>query len=109
MNNRHTIENALRRTAESVDRDYGVLFEHGSMELGFYRPDGVDPQTPHTQDEIYIVHRGTGVFCVDGERQPFEQGEALFVAAGVEHRFEDFSEDFCAWVVFYGPDGGEST
>ena len=41
------------------------------------------------------------------ERQAFEPGEALFVPAGVEHRFVDFSEDFSAWVVFYGPDGGE--
>jgi hypothetical protein len=31
----------------------------------------------------------------------------LFVPAGVEHRFEDFSDDFAVWVVFWGPDGGE--
>ena len=36
-----------------------------------------------------------------------ETGEALFVPAGVEHRFEDFTDDFAAWVVFYGPEGGE--
>jgi len=108
MNVRHTVENALRRTAESADREYGVLVEHGSMELGFYKPDGVDPQTPHSQDEIYIVQQGTGTFCSGDGRQPFEAGEALFVPAGIEHRFEDFSDDFCAWVVFYGPDGGEA-
>jgi len=32
----------------------------------------------------------------------------LFVPAGVEHRFEHFSEDFSTWVVFYGPRGGET-
>ena len=31
----------------------------------------------------------------------------LFVPAGVEHRFDDFSDDFAAWVVFFGPKGGE--
>jgi hypothetical protein len=31
----------------------------------------------------------------------------LFVAAGVPHRFEEFSRDFAAWVVFWGPKGGE--
>jgi mannose-6-phosphate isomerase-like protein (cupin superfamily) len=41
------------------------------------------------------------------ERVPFEPGDALFVAAGVEHRFEGFSEDFGTWVMFYGPEGGE--
>lgn len=34
-------------------------------------------------------------------------GDVLFVAAGVEHRFSNFSEDFVTWVFFYGPQGGE--
>ena len=32
----------------------------------------------------------------------------LFAAAGVEHRFENFSYDLALWVLFYGPEGGES-
>jgi len=31
----------------------------------------------------------------------------IFVEAGVEHRFEDFTDDFETWVVFWGPQGGE--
>jgi hypothetical protein len=27
--------------------------------------------------------------------------------AGVEHRFEESSDDLVVWVIFYGPDGGE--
>lgn len=42
-----------------------------------------------------------------GERRPSEAQDAIFVEAGVEHRFEDFSDDFSAWVIFWGPDGGE--
>ena len=64
-------------------------------------------QQPHSQDEIYIVQSGSGHFVCGDDRKPFETGEALFVPAGVVHRFEDFSDDFAAWVVFYGPDGGE--
>jgi len=107
MPERHTVTRALGLVATSPDRDYGVLLEHGTMELGFYKPDGSDPQQPHTQDEIYIVQSGSGYFVCGEQRQPFETGEALFVPAGVVHRFEDFSDDFAAWVVFYGPDGGE--
>jgi len=33
----------------------------------------------------------------------------LFVPAGVEHRFENFSDDFATWVIFYGPEGGEGS
>jgi mannose-6-phosphate isomerase-like protein (cupin superfamily) len=107
MTERHTVGRALELVAESNDGAYGVLLEHGTMELGFYKPDGVDPQQPHAQDEIYVVQSGSGYFVCGEERQAFEAGEALFVPAGVVHRFEDFTEDFAAWVVFYGPDGGE--
>jgi mannose-6-phosphate isomerase-like protein (cupin superfamily) len=65
------------------------------------------PTTPHAQDEVYVVMRGRGVFFHDGKRDAFEAGDFLFVAAGIEHRFEDFTEDLAVWVVFYGPSGGE--
>ena len=32
----------------------------------------------------------------------------LFAAAGATHRFENFSDDLTVWVLFYGPEGGES-
>jgi len=108
MSDRHTVERAEELVTTSDDKAYGVLMEHGSMELGFYKPDKVDPQKPHAQDEIYVVQSGSGYFVCGDERKPFETGEALFVPAGVVHRFEDFSNDFAAWVVFYGPDGGEA-
>jgi mannose-6-phosphate isomerase-like protein (cupin superfamily) len=80
---------------------------HGSLVVEIYAPVGTDPQTPHTRDEVYFVISGSGEFVVAGERSPFSAGDALFVAAGVEHRFEHFTKDFTTWVVFYGPSGGE--
>ena len=102
-----TPQAALDAVAASDDGLYGVLLEHGTMELGYYRPQGEDLQEPHDQDEIYIVHAGRGVFACGGERLAFEPGDALFVPAGMEHRFEEFTDDFGAWVIFYGPEGGE--
>lgn len=107
MTKRYTVAQARKTVAASDDPGYGILATHGSMELGFYQPEGHDPQQPHTQDEIYVVQSGSGFFVMDGKREPFEAGEALFVPAGVTHRFEEFSRDFAAWVIFYGPDGGE--
>ena len=88
-------------------RRSALLLEHGSLELRYYAPRGTDPQTPHTRDEVYVVASGRGWFVRAEERVAFECGDALFVAAGVEHRFEDFSDDFGTWVMFYGPEGGE--
>jgi mannose-6-phosphate isomerase-like protein (cupin superfamily) len=106
MGERLTVDRAQRLAAESEQGNYGVLLEHGTLELGFYRPEGSDPQRPHEQDEIYIIQAGSGFFVHGDNRRPFEPGEALFVPAGDVHRFEDFSSDFAAWVIFYGPQGG---
>ena len=72
-----------------------------------YAPDGEDKQTPHEQDEIYVVARGSGWFVNGAARHRFGPDDMLFVPASVVHRFEDFSDDFAVWVVFWGPDGGE--
>ena len=69
----------------------------------WYAPRRVDHQAPHLRDEIYVVVSGEGWFMRAGERVPFTAGDALFVRAGVPHRFEDFSDDFAAWVIFAGP------
>lgn len=88
-------------------RKFVVLFRHGSLEVEYYRPDKVDRQQPHDRDEVYVVISGTGTFVKGENRHPFEPGQVLFVPAGVEHRFVDFTDDFATWVLFYGPPGGE--
>jgi mannose-6-phosphate isomerase-like protein (cupin superfamily) len=105
------------RLAEAEARIPGPAGEHAisvlqrgtlaaMISLGRFAP-RPRPTTPHAQDEVYVVVRGRGVFLHDGRRDPFGPGDLLFVAAGTEHRFEDFTEDLAVWVVFYGPTGGE--
>lgn len=96
-----------RAAPPQLGRQSALLLEHGSLEVRYYAPRGTDPQTPHTRDELYVVAAGCGWFVRGPERVPFAPGDALFVAAGVEHRFEDFTDDFGTWVLFYGPEGGE--
>ena len=104
---RVTVEEGLARPIPEGQRSAAVM-THGTMLAKIYAPQGTDPQTPHTQDEIYVVNRGSGTFVNGAERHPFGPGDMLFSAAGVEHRFEDFTDDFAVWVVFYGPEGGEA-
>ena len=78
------------------------------MKVGLYAPRGRDMQGPHRQDELYLVARGAGTFTKNGQTRTFAAGDVLFVEAGVEHRFERFSDDFATWVVFWGPTGGEA-
>ena len=87
---------------------FASAMHHGTMSVEFYAPIETDPQIPHTQDELYFIHSGTGVLVIAGEHHPFEPGTCFFVPAGVEHSFEHFSTNFSTWVVFWGPAGGES-
>jgi len=104
---RGTLEEMLKRTVGSEER-WAVAFTHGTLEVGLYAPRGTDPQQPHEKDEVYIVIQGQGTFVVEDERFEFGPGDVLFVPANARHRFEGFTPDFAAWVVFYGPKGGEA-
>jgi mannose-6-phosphate isomerase-like protein (cupin superfamily) len=77
-------------------------FRDGDLEVRLYAPKGSDPQTPHDRDELYVIASGAGQFRVDDRLTPCKTGDLLFAAAHATHRFEDFSNDFAAWVIFYG-------
>jgi mannose-6-phosphate isomerase-like protein (cupin superfamily) len=79
---------------------YVEVFSRGSASAGVYAPMGTDEQSPHDQDEFYIVVNGSGFFDVDGNREPFVPGDLLFVAAGTPHKFEDFTPDLAVWAIF---------
>ena len=98
---------AMRRLPGPRGERFATVFAHGTLAVEIYAPRGVDPQTPHSRDELYVVLEGSGTFWDGDTRRPFAAGDLLFVAAGTPHRFERFSDDLAVWVVFYGPEGGE--
>lgn len=102
-----TLNDAMAALPGPGGKRFATVFEHGTLDVEIYAPRGTDPQQPHTRDEAYVVARGTGTFWDGATRRPFAPGDFLFVAAGVPHRFEDFTDDFAVWVLFYGPEGGE--
>ena len=83
------------------------LLERGSLKVKLSMPTPPNQQNPHEQDEIYVIKSGQGVLVHDGNRDRFEAGDVMFIAAGTEHHFEDFSDDLAVWVMFFGPSGGE--
>lgn len=103
-----TPADALAALAANADgAPFVEVFAHGSLTVELYSPVGRDEQAPHARDEVYVVIAGTGTFRCGGERHAFGPGSLLWVPAGAEHRFEDFTDDFSTWVLFYGPQGGE--
>jgi len=104
-----TAKEALTKLPNPEGKRFATIFQHGTLLVEIYAPRGEDPQQPHSRDEVYFVVTGNGEFVCGNNRQQFGPSDLLFVAAGVEHRFENFSEDLAVWVLFYGPEGGEST
>ena len=84
-----------------------MFFQRGHLDVALSLPLRPSQQTPHAQDEIYFIVRGRGVLNHDNKREAFGPGDLLFVAAGIEHQFENITEDLALWRVFYGPHGGE--
>jgi mannose-6-phosphate isomerase-like protein (cupin superfamily) len=65
-----------------------------------------DPQSPHTEDELYYVVAGRAIATVGGGSRPVVVGSLVFVPAGVRHRFHDITERLELLVVF-GPAEGD--
>jgi mannose-6-phosphate isomerase-like protein (cupin superfamily) len=100
-------------TALARDRhDFAEAFRSpsGSLSLTVARwPAGsVDDQLPHTEDEVYYITAGRAKLTVNGEPTPVEPGSVAFVAAGVEHRFIEITEDLEV-LVFWSPARGTGT
>ena len=119
----HLTPDEAHRVPVQEGRLSALLLSHGSLEVRWYAPHGTDPQLPHDRDEIYVVVSGTATFLRAEQQIPFGEehdtglaaeervearaGDVLFVPAGTLHRFEVISDDFGAWMMFYGPEGGE--
>ena len=85
-------------------RPYHEFFRTETLSLGLYViPAGEkDPQSPHTEEEVYYVLEGDGMIRVDDEDRPVSVGSTIFVGIGVEHRFHSITQDL-KLLVFWAP------
>ena len=78
-----------------------------ALSLGLFAasPGYADVQSPHEQDEVYVVLAGAAVVDVSGDRRPVQAGSVVYVPKGVPHHFLDVSDDLRVVVVFAPPLG----
>ncbi len=90
--------------AGGEDSDWAEHFEVPALSVGTYciPAGGQDTQTPHTEDEVYVVTAGRARITTPGRSAEVGPGSVIFVPAGEEHRFADVTEDLALLVVF-GP------
>jgi mannose-6-phosphate isomerase-like protein (cupin superfamily) len=89
-------------------RQYHEFLRVPDLSAGLYvlEAGGTDPQSPHTEDELYYVVAGRAMMTVGDETRPVVPGTTVFVAATVPHKFHDIAERLELLVVF-GPAEGD--
>lgn len=101
----HSIDfDLVRRRLAAGEGGYEVVHTSPGLELGVYVLVAPEPdrQQPHDDDEVYVVLEGSGVLEIEGESVELQEGQAVFVPAGAEHRFVGY-EQLSVLVIFAQP------
>jgi mannose-6-phosphate isomerase-like protein (cupin superfamily) len=95
---------AAKRRLQGGNGGYEIVHESPGLEVGVYVLVAPEPdrQQPHEDDEVYLVIEGRGTLQVEDEELDLEEGQAMFVAAGAEHRFTGY-ESLSLLVIFTRP------
>jgi mannose-6-phosphate isomerase-like protein (cupin superfamily) len=73
-----------------------------SMGLYVLPAGGTDPQSPHTEDEVYYVVSGRAQITVAAENRAVQSGSIVFVEKNVAHHFHSIEEELTV-LVFFAP------
>lgn len=94
----------LDATRQAAGRAYHEFISVPDLSGGLYvlEAGAKDPQSPHTEDELYVVMSGRARVTVGDDERDVRLGSVIFVGAGVTHRFHDIEERLVLLVAF-GP------
>jgi mannose-6-phosphate isomerase-like protein (cupin superfamily) len=89
---------------EASNKLYLEFLKVPDLSLGLYvlPAGGTDPQSPHTEDEVYYVVSGKAQIKVADEDRAVQAGSVVYVAKNVEHRFHSIEEELTL-LVFFAP------
>ena len=95
---------SLEVERELKKKMYLQFLSERRLSVGLYKLKAgeLDPQKPHTEDEVYYVVRGKAMIRVGTEKQAVKPGSIIYVAASVDHNFNDIQEDLEV-LVFFAP------
>ncbi len=86
------------------DKLYLEFLKVTDLSMGLYvlPAGGTDPQSPHTEDEVYYVVSGRAQIQVADEDHAVQARSIVYVAKNVEHRFHTIEQDLTV-IVFFAP------
>jgi mannose-6-phosphate isomerase-like protein (cupin superfamily) len=88
----------------SSNKLYLEFLKVPDLSLGLYvlPTGGTDPQSPHTEDEVYYVVSGKAQILVAEENREVQAGSIVYVEKNVAHRFYSIEEELTV-LVFFAP------
>lgn len=94
----------LREQRAASGKLYLEFLKVPDLSMGLYvlEAGGVDPQSPHTEDEVYYVVEGKARIKVAGEDHAVQAGSVVYVPKNIEHRFHSIEQDLQI-LVFFAP------
>ena len=89
---------------ESGNKLYLEFLKVPDLSMGLYvlPAGGTDPQSPHTEDEVYYVVGGRAQILVAEENREVQAGSIVYVTKNVAHRFHSIEEELTV-LVFFAP------
>lgn len=86
------------------NKPYLEFLKAPDLSMGLYvlPAGGMDPQSPHTEDEVYYVVTGRAEIRVGDEDRAVQAGSIVYVAKNAEHRFHSIEEALTV-LVFFAP------
>jgi mannose-6-phosphate isomerase-like protein (cupin superfamily) len=94
----------LEQQRRQAGKSYLEFLRIPAMSAGVYAlaAGSTDAQKPHKEDEMYYIVRGRARMRAGSEDRTVSAGAVIFVAAKVEHRFYDITEELVI-LVFFAP------
>jgi mannose-6-phosphate isomerase-like protein (cupin superfamily) len=89
---------------EASNKLYLEFLQVLDLSMGLYvlPAGGTDPQSPHTEDEVYYVVGGKAQILVADESRDVQAGSIVYVKKNVAHRFHSIEEELTV-LVFFAP------
>jgi mannose-6-phosphate isomerase-like protein (cupin superfamily) len=94
--------NTLEHTRQDARELYLEFLREPAISAGLYTLEAgsTDLQSPHTEDEIYVVLEGRAKILIGTKDFEVNPGDTIFVPALLEHRFHSILETLKVIVVF---------
>jgi len=93
---------AVKARRKGAAAEYHEFLNVPSLNCGLYflRAGSTDMQSPHDDDEVYLVLEGRARLRIGDEERAVGPGNILYIGATMEHSFFEIEEDMTLLVMF---------